>query len=157
MKSVEFACLCTVRDGRLKLYDLEGYARGLARFGNGVELELTLCEGNRARLRSKKANAYLWGVVYALMSVHTGHSPEDLHDAMCEKFLPSEQKRVEFFNKMTGERLEVETEVRRSSKLAGSPFYDFVENVRQFAREFLDVDTPDPDPEFWRKRTGSVA
>lgn len=154
----EFSCLCTTRDGKLKLYDREGFDAGLREFGNGVELELLVREANRSRIRSQKANKYLWGVVYALMSVHTGHSPEDIHDAMCERFLPSEHKRVEFYNKMTGEHVEtIETDARRSSKLTGGPFYDFVESVRQFAREFLDVDTPDPDPEYWRKRESRAA
>jgi hypothetical protein len=154
---IEFSTLCTRNGGKLKLFDRAEFDREFARFGEGVELELTIREGSRARVRSRKANAYLWSVVYALMSVHTGHSPEDIHDAMCERFLPSEQKRVEFFNAMTGERLEVETDARRSSKLTGAPFYDFVELVRQFAREFLDVDTPDPDPEYWRKRASKAA
>jgi hypothetical protein len=103
--------------------------------------------------RSAKANRYLWGVVYALIAQHTGHSPEAIHDAMCELHLPDEHARVEFFNRMTGEKLEVEVDSRRSSKLSGMAFYDFVEEVRQWALNFLDVVTPDPDPEYWRKRT----
>lgn len=151
----KFSVLCTVRGGKLKLFDRDGFDRELGRFMDGQELELTIREGGdgaRARIRSQKANAYLWGVIYPLMSLDTGHSPEDIHDAMCERFLPNEQKRVDFFNKMTGESLTVETDARRSSKLAGSPFYDFVEEIRGFAREFLNVETPDPDPEYWRKR-----
>jgi hypothetical protein len=103
--------------------------------------------------RSAKANRYYWGVVLKLIAEHTGHKPEAIHDAMCEMFLPDEQARVEFFNRMTGEKLEVQVESQRSSKLNGMAFYDFVEEVRQWARDFLQVDTPDPDPEFWRKRT----
>lgn len=102
--------------------------------------------------RSQKANAYLWGVVYELMAKDQEMTPEDIHDAMCERFLLNEHKRVAFFNRLTGECLEVETDGRRSSKLAGEPFFDFVERVREFARDFLNVHTPDPDPAYWRKR-----
>lgn len=107
--------------------------------------------------RSQKANAYLWGVVYDLMAKDQEMTPEEIHDAMCERFLPNEQKRIAFFNRMTGECLEVETEGRRSSKLAGEPFFDFVERVREFARDFLNVHTPPPDPDYWRKRDESEA
>ena len=102
--------------------------------------------------RSTRANAYLWGVVYELMAKDQEMTPEEVHDAMCERFLPNEQRRVEFFNRMTGECLAVETDARRSSKLKGDAFFDFVERVRDFARTFLNVYTPDPDPEYWRKR-----
>jgi hypothetical protein len=107
----------------------------------------------KPRTRSEEANAYLWSVVYKLMAEDQQVTPEDIHDAMCERFLPNERKRVEFFNKLTGECLAVEADARRSSKLTGGEFYDFVERVRQFAAEFLGVVTPDPDPLYWRKRT----
>ena len=84
-------------------------------------------------------------------------SPEEIHDAMCAMYLPNESKRVEFFNRMTGERLEVETDTRRSSKQSASEFYDFVEKVRKFALEFMGVRTEDPDPEYWRKRERKAA
>lgn len=138
-------------DGRLLLLDeerplRERYLQTLA----GEVVDVTVKPHKDQR--SQKANAYLWGHVYEEMSTHTGHSPEDIHDAMCERFLPNERKRVEFFNRLTGESLTVETDSRRSSKLTGGPFYDFVENVRQFAREFLSVETQDPDPDYWRHR-----
>lgn len=129
-------------DGRLLLLNLHGFT--------DCRVDVTIQVHRDTR--SQKANAYLWGVVYAIAAEDTGHSPEDLHDAMCERFLPNERKRVEFFNRLTGESLAVDTEARRTSKLSGAPFYDFVENVRQFLREFLHIETPDPDPAYWRHR-----
>jgi hypothetical protein len=120
--------------------------------GYGVGEVLTVTIQSFKAMRSAKANAYLWGVVYRLIEEHTGTKAEDIHDAMCEKFLPNEQKRVDFYNKLTGESETIETDGRRSSKLTGSPFYDFVEDIRQWARDFLQLETPDPDKEFWRKR-----
>ena len=101
--------------------------------------------------RSEQANAYLWGVVYRLMAEYTGHTEDEIHDAMCAVFLPNERKRLTFFHALMGEVLDVEIDTRRSSKLTGTAFYDFVEQVRQFARESLGVETPDPDPEYWRR------
>ena len=39
-------------------------------------------------LRSIYQNAYYWGVVLAVISDHTGHTPEELHDAFKKMFLP---------------------------------------------------------------------
>lgn len=118
--------------------------------------------GKDKATRSERANRYLWGVVYRWMSIEQvgkdhDETKEAIHDAMCERFLTNEQRRVEFFNRLTGECLTVDTTARRSSRLAGDAFYDFVEDVREFARTFLNVETPDPDPEYWRKRERRAA
>lgn len=151
-----YACVCVKRrNGRLDLLDEPGYREFVASLGEGEEVTCAFTDqpfdSVRRRIRSQKANAYLWGHVYDEMSKHTGHSPEDIHDAMCERFLPNEHKRVEFFNHMTGEQLTVETDGRRSSNQTPTDFYDFVENIRGFALEFLGVETQDPDPEYWRR------
>lgn len=110
------------------------------------------------KTRSARANAYYWSQVLAPMAAsQPGMTDEEVHDAMCERYLPNERKRVDFFNRMTGEVLEIECDGRRSSKLNGGKFYDFVELVRLFALEFLGVQTEDPDPEYWRKRFQSRA
>jgi hypothetical protein len=104
--------------------------------------------------RSDKANAYLWGVVYPAIveGSESGYTDVELHEVYCEMFLPTEQKQVEFFSRLTGEVLTVATK-RRSSDLSGAPFYDFVEAIREHARTFFGVETPDPDPSYWRKKT----
>jgi hypothetical protein len=122
----------------------------------GKNVVVTVAEEKSTR--SDRANAYLWGVVYRFMAEdQCGKDSEEakqaIHDAMCERFLPNQRKQVEFFSKLTGETLTIDTDPRRSSRLTGEPFYDFVEDVRQFALDFMGVVTPDPDPEYWRKRT----
>ena len=107
--------------------------------------------------RSTKANAYYWSTVLPLLAKENEQTPEDLHDAMCELFLPNDFKRVEFFSRLTGEVLRVTVDKRRSSKLTGHEFYEFVERVRLWGVEFLGVITPDPDPEYWRKRRDEAA
>lgn len=108
-------------------------------------------------LRSLRANAYYWSTVLPLLAKENEQTPEEVHDAMCAMFLPNEHKRIEFFNRLTGESLSMDVDVRRSSKLTGGPFYDFVERVRLWGVEFLGVVTPDPDPEYWRKRVEASA
>jgi hypothetical protein len=102
--------------------------------------------------RSQKANAYYWSTVLPLLAAENAQTPEEVHDAMCEMFLPNELKRIEFFNRMTGEVQRITIDCRRSSKLEGKPFYEFVERVRLWGLEFLGVITPDPDPAYWMKK-----
>lgn len=146
-------------DGRFGLLDSEKpkrteYFRTLA--GEDVDILVRKHRNDR----SERANAYYWGQVLTPMSKEHSdgdQSPEEIHDAMCARFLPDEKKRVAFFNKLTGETLEIETDTRRSSKLKGDEFYDFVEQVRKFALEFLGITTENPDPDYWRKRAAKVA
>lgn len=146
--------------GGLEMDDRAAMLAAVRRFkpGTGVVVSVKPASKNAAaQIRSRKANAYYRGVILVLMSEHSGHSPDDLHDVMCEMFISSERKQLEFVSEITGEVLHVETDSRRSSKLGPTAFYDFVESVRVWARDFLNVETPDPDPEYWRKRAPRAA
>jgi hypothetical protein len=118
---------------------------------HGREVGLTL--EPKSALRSKKANAYYWSCVVALAAKESGQPEDDIHAFWCEQFLPNEKKRLLFFNRLTGERLQVDIDGRRTSRLTGTSFYDFVENCRLWCMEYLNVTTPDPDPDYWRKRS----
>ena len=117
--------------------------------GDGLAVWVTVEE--LGTTRSKRANAYYWSTVVAMIAKETGHTSEAVHDALCAMFLPNTAAEVAFFAKLTGERLAVKTDGRRSSKLSKSAFYDFVEQARAWAGEFLGLVIPDPDPDYWRK------
>lgn len=117
--------------------------------GEHVDISIELHKDKR----SQRANNYYWSQVLTPMARESGNTVEEIHEAMCQRFLPNEHKRVEFFNRVTGECLAIETDSRRSSKLSIHDFYDFVESVRAFAAEFLQLRTDDPDADYWRKRT----
>lgn len=114
--------------------------------------EFVLSVQSRTSYRSIKANNYYWGVVVAAAVEETKQDEDAIHAFWCAKFLPNETKHVEFYNHMTGEAIEAEVDPRRTSKQTGSKFYDYVEECRLWLQEFLGVTTPDPDPEYWRKR-----
>lgn len=145
--------------GVLEVDDRDAMLRAIREFPIGASVIVSVSTGQK-KLRSIKANRYYWSQVLTVMSKEGSagdQSPEEIHDAMCAMFLPNEHKRVEFFNRMTGERLEVETDGRRTSKQSPTEFYDFVEKVRKFALEFMGIHTEDPDPEYWRRRAGKKA
>lgn len=97
--------------------------------------------------RSNRANRYYRGVVLAMMADDTGQDPDTIHADMCQRFL--EPEIVTYVNHETGE-VEERTVPGRSSKQDVSHFYRFVEAVRDWAAEWLQVVTPDPDPR-WRE------
>jgi hypothetical protein len=136
--------------GKFSLADAPGF-RAWLEGQHGKELAFSVQP--RAYLRSLRANGYYWGTVVAA-AVHESGQPEcDIHSFWCEQFLHDERKRLKFFNRLTGQALQVDIDSRRSSKLTGRAFYDFVENCRLWMQEWLGVTVPDPDPDYWRKRT----
>lgn len=146
-------------EGRFGLLDAQKPARQ-AYFRTLAGLDVDITVAPHKDTRSQRANAYYWSCVLARMSEEGSdgdQSPEEIHDAMCQLFLPNEPKRVEFFNRLTRERLAVDTDTRRSSKLKGDEFYEFVEKVRKFALEFMHVETENPDPQYWRRRASKAA
>jgi hypothetical protein len=114
--------------------------------------ELSISVQLRKYRRSQQANAYYWSCVVAAAAKESGQGEDSIHTFWCEQFLPSEKKRLKFFSRLTGQALQVDVDPRRTSKLMGSPFYDYVENCRLWCQEWLGVTTPDPDPDYWRKR-----
>lgn len=140
-------------DGALpRLVNPHAYKEALAAKGWEVGKVLSVRVGPMTR--SEKANAYYWGVVLEFIVRHSesGYDADELHDVFCERFIVSERKKVDFYSRLTGESVTTEIDARRSSALTGGPFYDYVEKVREFARVFWGINTPDPDPEYWRKR-----
>ncbi len=147
-----------VDDAGFHLDNLERFRDAARQFKHGRVLFSMKAAGKQTR--SQRANRYYWSQVLGPMSKEGSEgdqTPGEIHDAMCSMFLPDERKRVEFFNRMTGEQMEVEIDPRRSSKLAGDEFFTFVEQVRKFALEFMGVHTEDPDPDYWRKRQRRAA
>lgn len=102
-------------------------------------------------LRSLKANAYYWSQVMTVAEeANIGYTKDEFHELMLAKF--ATKKHYEIVDRATGEVVEEYDITQRSHTMRGKPFYDFVEQVRQFLAEFYDVVTEDPDPEYWRKR-----
>lgn len=86
--------------------------------------------------RTPPQNRYYFGVVLKVISLHTGHSPEELHDFF----------KHEFNSKF--ERLgKVEVWIPQSTAdLNTQEFSDYIENIKRFAAEKLDgLYVPDAD------------
>ena len=98
--------------------------------------------------RSKKANAYLWGVCYALLSEHTGYTKDELHAWAKAEFLGVQTKTI-LLQDETGE-VKHERQIPLDPTTTTMDTHDFtvfVESIRRVAAE-LGCVIPDPDPEY---------
>jgi len=81
--------------------------------------------------RSKMQNAYMWGVVYDIISKETGYDPEEVHQLFGEKFLSYEKKGNTF--------------LRSTTELNTKEMEDYLEMVRRFASMELKCFIPLPN------------
>lgn len=106
--------------GRLVMDEPGAFARALAKF-RGREVQV-LIEPKKKR-RSDRQNAYYWGVVIEILSDHTGYSPEEMHEALRNKFLG-------FYDKKTGLRV-----VSSSAEQDTVEFEKYLTQIRAWASE----------------------
>lgn len=150
-----FAIEAVVAGGVIRIINRRDMLEWASGVGDGIEIvgKLEIAE----ETRSARASRYYWGVVVKAAEQHSGQPGDDIHDFWCAHFIANETKHLEFFHAMTGEKIEADSEVRRSSRLNRSGFYDYVEQCREWLIEYLGVTTPDPDAEFWRKKKSEAA
>jgi hypothetical protein len=77
--------------------------------------------------RSLRANAYLWGVVYATLAEWSGHDADEIHEAMKRRFLGTRE-----FTLPSGTRCST---TPSTACLDTEQFARYVDRVKQFAAE----------------------
>ena len=128
---------------RVNLDRLAGLTRGVKDCNVRLVLEAVKSQ------RSQKANAYYWSVVIEMISQYTGYHPDETHEAMKMLHLPKELAFCNANGEVMGELV-----IGGSTRgMTTNEFYDYVERVRQFAAEKLDLNIPDPDPNWREKET----
>ena len=119
--------------GRLVMDEPGAFARALAAL-RGREVQV-LIEPKKKR-RSDRQNAYYWGVVIEILSDHTGYSPEEMHEALRNKFLG-------FYDKKTCLRV-----VSSSAEQNPVEFEKYLTQIRAWASE-NDVFIPLPNEQLY--------
>jgi len=97
-------------------------------------------EGEKVVLQIKKyrpqrtlpQNAYLHGIVFTVLSNHTGYTLEEIKDAMKQKFA----------SKIDDKGLVI---VEQTSKMSTSRMVQFIEDICRFAATELDCYIPPPN------------
>jgi hypothetical protein len=80
--------------------------------------------------RSNNQNRFLWGVIYQLISEHTGYTREEAHDSMRLLFLKDETRAI--------------PTLKSTTSLTTIEMNEYWEKIQQFAAEKLGVVIPDP-------------
>ena len=89
--------------------------------------------GFETRVRSNQQNAYWWGVVIPLIAEASGFTDDEAHDALKAKFLGQDDL-------TTGLR-----KIGSTAKLDTRQFTELIDQVRQWAQDFLTVYIPAPN------------
>lgn len=123
-------------NGKLYIDDTEGFRNWLKGLGPG-DLEIVVRQHKLTR--SDRQNRYMWGVVYEMISEHTGMTPTAIHEYLKTEFLTEKH-----IMKMKGDYV-VEVDVPRSSSvLKTNEFEDYLSKVRQWASQELGIYVPLP-------------
>lgn len=130
-------------EGALRVEARERMLEALREWTNGP---VTITIEKVTATRSQQANAYYWGAVVKGIAAHNGSTPDEVHEALKMMFLSKEIA----FVKGNGEVVAEFVIGGSTRELYGFQFYDYVERIRAWALDTLEVNILPPDPE-WRR------
>lgn len=102
------------------------------REGKAVQVKLS----RPMSTRSKSANAYYWGVCLTLLAESTGHTTEEVHDAVKELFLPRQ------FIQLGSHEVEI---AKSTTRLTTDEFEKYLTQLRAWAETELNITIPLPN------------
>ena len=142
MKTMDFfACACTFREGKLKLYDREAFERACYQFPDGFDGEIIIQEVGRQRTSAQ--NRFYHGPVLKAFR-ELGWADVDTKIELALMFLPVEHQRPDGT---------VVIVPGHTSTLKVDEFNRFLEQVIQYAAE---NDVYIEDSEQWRRKVGAA-
>lgn len=106
------------------------------------DCELEIVIERKHATRSLSQNAWYWSGVIGSISDYTGYTPEETHEFCKAKFLPN---KITLADKQ-GEVIEEIVIGTSTAKLNKIQFGEYIEAIRQWAAETLDLDIKDPLP-----------
>lgn len=128
MRGVEKIYLGTPKQGIFKPENPQEFKRAFY-VHEGKQVEVIVRRYRKKR--SGKQNKYLWKVVYGLIAEATGHTEEEIHEAMGMKFLL-----------VHGDKMDT---IRSTTDLSTVEFIDYYESIQKFAIEDLNCYIPGPN------------
>jgi hypothetical protein len=111
------------------------YHAYIYKFKDCSEMFLVLGHKTKATVRSDQQNRYYWGVVVDLLAVHTGYTPDEMHEALKLKFLIIH-------------RPGLPDTVKSTAKLTISEFMEYIDSIQKWAARDMGCVIPDPDSVF---------
>lgn len=131
----------TINNGRCDLRPLLAYLTSL----NG-----TFVVSVEKPRRTNPQNRWLWGCIYPMLLVGLNAmgwreltNAEDVHAFLGQYFRTQEQR-----NEEDGETCTI---VKSTASMTTEEMTEYCETLRAFAREYCNIEIPDPDPEYYGK------
>jgi hypothetical protein len=122
----------TIEQGKLELYDWEGYNKYLS----NLQGEVNVIVEKQKRQRSLPQNNWYWGVAIKMIAEETGYTPQEIHSLLKTLFL----KDLLIIN---GEPIEI---VKSTTELDTKKFsQDYWQRIQVWAAETLNLNIPNPD------------
>jgi hypothetical protein len=116
-----------VKLGKIEFKDQDRFDKCLLGLA-GQEVEVIVRKPKRQR--SNNQNAYMWGVVYQLISETTGYTPDEVHSAMGLMFLLDRSRNIPI--------------VKSTTSLSTVEMENYLESIRQWAAKDLSCSIPLP-------------
>lgn len=127
---------CKTVKGQLILNDKKAFDEYVQSLTDG-EYDLILKE--KKSQRSLNQNSYYWGVPVKLISDHTGHTPNEVHELLKSMFLKK------YLDVDTKEGQQTFSIVRSTVSLNTKEMEEYLANIRMWASMDLGVVIPEPN------------
>lgn len=128
--------------GALRIYNRPLFEEEVRAMSREKDLAVTVEVKVKRNVRSDVQNAYYWGVVVAMIVERLRELGHDVDRDLTHEFLKGRFLYSELTDPNTGEVMKIP---RKTSELATGEFMDYLEHVKQFAAETLDLYIPDPN------------
>jgi hypothetical protein len=128
--------------GALRIYNRPLFEEEVRAMSREKDLAVTIEVKLKKRVRSDVQNAYYWGVVVAMIAERLRELGHDVDRDLTHEFLKGRFLYSELADPNTGEVMRIP---RKTSELATEEFIEYLEHIKQFAAETLDIYIPDPN------------
>jgi len=128
--------------GALRIYNRPLFEEEVRAMSREKDLAVTVEVKVKKYKRSNEFNNYYWGVVVAMIVERLRELGHDVDRDLTHEFLKGRFLYSELTDPSTGEVMRIP---KKTSELATGEFMDYLEHVKQFAAETLDLYIPDPN------------
>lgn len=128
--------------GALRIYNRPLFEEEVRAMSRDKDLAVTVEVKIKKYRRSNEFNNYYWGVVVAMIVERLRELGHDIDRDLTHEFLKGRFLYSELTDPSTGEVMRIP---KKTSELATGEFMEYLEHVKQFAAETLDLYIPDPN------------
>lgn len=129
----ELSLICQVKDA-WPILTIEQKAMVKAFLGRMRQSDVSVRISKPRKIRSLKANSYLWGVIYSMIAAHLGYSAEDVHAVLKDMFLPRK------FVKIGAKEIEIR---KTTTDLTPGEFHQYITAISAWASSEIGLTLPD--------------